>query len=507
MKDKITAWRCVVCGYIHRGEKAPNICPVCGAPEIHFEPYLETKEPATTAKPKKWRCLVCGYIHTGDSPPDPCPVCAQPAERFEPLEETPETGSSTTGKTEKIVIVGSGIAAISAAESIRQFSPNHKITILAKEPTLPYYRLNLTRLLAGEVTENQLPIHPEKWYEENNIQLVKNAEVSSLSPDSNKVSTTNGQSFPYDKLILAAGAHPFLPPIAGIAREGVTSIRTLPDAKRVLLEAKNANQIAVIGGGILGLETAGALAKQGNKVTLIENFKWLMPRQLNQTAAKLLQKHVESLGITLKINTGVTELSGDERVASVNLENGETLPANLVIITAGVRANSYLARMAGLKVNYGLIVNDFMQTSVPEIYAAGDIAEHRGTMYGLWNAAQYQGRIAGMNAAGQEVEFGGIPRSNALKVLGVDLLSIGKFEAQDGGDSVMEAECEDYYCRFLFRDNHLAGAILYGNTTVSGAVKKAIEEREDFSSLLKTKPNASNVWDFFIAKGSGVPAP
>lgn len=499
MSDNSQAWRCVVCGYVHRGPEPPGECPVCGSPAEHFEPYGEPEKSPAAEKPKQWRCLVCNYIHDGDAPPDECPVCGTPGKNFEPatVEDTGE--KKDTGKEEEIVIVGAGIAGISAAEAVRQVSSRPRITILSKENHMPYYRLNLTRLLAGELAENQLPIHPGNWFEDNRVNLTTGSSVSTVDTGKKQVKLTDGTVFPYDKLILTAGAHPFIPPIPGASMENVTSLRNLGDARFILKEAQQANSIVIIGGGILGLETAGALAKQKKKTTLIENFKYLMPRQLNQTAAELLKKHVENLGITLKVNQSVQELAGDERVAGVKLKNGETVPADLVVITAGVRSNSYLARLAGMPVNYGIIVDDYMKTPILDVYAAGDIAEHRGICYGLWNAAQYQGTIAGMNAAGSPAEFGGIPRSNSIKVLGIDLLSIGKFEPQDGSDIVIEALCEDNYCRFLFRDTHLTGSILYGNTKISSAVKKAIEDRQDCSGLLKKQPNATEVWEYFAA--------
>jgi len=492
------AWRCVVCGYVHRGPEPPGECPVCGSPKEHFEPYKEPTKAEPMAKPEKWRCLVCNYEHKGAPPSDHCPVCGAPPERFEAITETKKDDTVDTGKPGEILIVGSGIAGVSAVEAIRQFSASARITLVSKEKHIPYYRLNLTRFLADELSEDKLPIHGENWYKENRVNLIAGAEVSTISMDKKEVTFTDGRTHSYDKLILTAGAHPFIPPIPGARMEGVTTLRNLNDALYILREAKTAKSIVIIGGGILGLETAGALAKRSKGITLLENFKWLMPRQLNQTAAERLRKHVEGLGISLKVTTSVQELVGDERVAGVLLKNGETIPADLAIITTGVRSNSYLARLCGLRINRGIIVNDYMQTSDPYVYAAGDIAEHRGVVYGLWNAAQYQGSIAGMNAAGKTAEFGGIPRSNSIKVLGIDLLSIGKFEAEDGSDIIIEAEDKGKYNRFVFRDSHLVGSILYGDTAVSAGVKKAIENKEDLSGLLEKQPTAADIWDYFV---------
>ncbi|MDM8551026.1 FAD-dependent oxidoreductase [Desulfobacterales bacterium HSG2] len=498
--NNANAWRCTVCGYVHRGPVPPNECPVCGAPEERFEKYVEHVEAKPSEKPKQWRCPVCDYEHSGDQPPELCPVCATPGKQFEAVTDIEEADKADAGRSDEIIVIGAGIAGISAVESVRQSSSNAKITVLTKEKHPPYYRLNLTRFLAGEITGDELPIHPENWYQENRIRLLSGVEVSDISLDKRQISLTDRTTRSYDKLILTAGAHSFIPPIPGIHKGGVTALRNLDDARYILQEAETAKSVVIIGGGVLGLEAAGALAKKPVKVTLLESFEWLMPRQLNRKAAGLLEKHIEGLGISLKVKVIAQEIVGDERVAGVLLKSGETIPADLVIMAAGIRTNSYLARLAGLRVNHGVIVNDYMQTSAPDVYAAGDVAEYRGTLYGLWNAALYQGSIAGMNAAGKTVEFGGIPRSNSLKVLGVDLLSIGKFEAEDGSDIIIEAECEGTYSQFLFRDSHLEGAILFGNTAISGKIKKAIEKRADFSGLLKRQPSASDVWDFFVGK-------
>ena len=497
-ETNIRAWCCTVCGFVHREPELPGECPVCGSPQERFEPYSEPSKAQPVSKPNNWRCLVCNYEHVGDQPPDKCPVCATPARRFEAIADKKEEAQVDSAQADEILIVGGGIAGVTAAESIRQLSANAKITLLTKERHLPYYRLNLTRFIAGEIEEDSLPIHPANWYQENRINVLSGSEVSTISLDQQAVSFVDRTTRHYDKLILTAGAHPFIPPILGARLEGVATLRNLTDAHYILQEADKAASIVIIGGGILGLETAGALSRYSDKkVTLLEGFKWLMPRQLNQTAAELLKSYIESIGIALKTDVSVQDLVGDERVAGVHLKSGETIPADLVIITAGVRSNSYLARLTGLRANQGVIVNDYMQTSDPNVYAAGDIAEHRGVMYGLWNAAQYQGSIAGMNAVGKMVEFGGIPRSNSIKVLGVDLLSIGKFEAEDGSDVIIEAECDGNYSRFLFRDSHLVGSILYGDTAISAGVKKAIENKDDFSGLLKKQPLVADVWDLF----------
>jgi nitrite reductase (NADH) large subunit len=485
------AWRCNVCGYIHRGPAPPELCPICGAAAEEFEIYEETpSEPSATAG--EWRCLNCNYVHEGGEPPEKCPVCGAARDRFEAAAGRDEPAVEG-GEALHIVVVGGGIAGVSAVESITQVSPSARVTLLTRESRLPYYRLNLTRLLAGEVDEDSLPVHPESWYSERNIEIRTGAEVAGMSPEEKEVTLRDGDAIEYDRLILATGAHPFIPPIPGAEREGVTSLRTVEDALEVLAACKEGARCVCIGGGILGIETAGALARRGADVTLLEGHGWLMPRQLNRRAGEIFQSHVEGLGIHLRTESRTESIVGDERAAGVSLSDGGSLPAELVVIATGVRPNSHLARRAGLEVHHGVVVGNRLAASLPNIFAAGDVAEHRGTLYGTWSPAQYQGSIAGLNAVGREAEFGGIPRSNTLKVLGLDLWSIGQFEPDDGSYRVFEYEPDGRYFRFVFRDGVLVGSILLGDTTISSGVKKKIEEGVDCSGLLNSHPTGSDI--------------
>lgn len=486
------AWKCTVCGYVHRGDVPPDVCPVCGAPKKLFEPYQDAVENGVVQQSGQWRCLVCNYEHYGDSPPERCPVCGASSKKFEQMVKSRE-GAEDSSLLDHVVIVGGSIAGVSAIEAIRKISGSVKITLITKENHLPYYRLNLTRLLAEEITAEHISIHDENWYMENKVDLLLDTEVAELSIETHEIKTTGGKTYPFDKLILTAGAHPFIPPVPGIHMEGVTPLRTLSDADYIRKSAEKVNSVAIIGGGVLGLEIAGALIKHTKNVTVLEGFDYLMPRQLTKRAATLLETFISNLGIQLKTGVSIKELVGDERVAGVKLDSGEVVKADLVIFSTGVRSNSYLARSSGLQVNQGIIVNDYLQSSQKDVFAAGDIAEHRGVLYGLWNAAQYQGSIAGMNAIGKEAEFGGLPRSNTLKVLGVDLFSIGIFEAEDASFRVVEKESGSHYMRFVFHDSHLVGAILYGDTTCSAGVKKAIENKKDFSDIIQKNTGVEEI--------------
>jgi len=439
----------------------------------------------------------CEHIHDGSAPPAFCPVCGAPAERFEAC--TDVAGPVTAdGEPGHVVIAGAGIAGISAAEAIRKASPEMEITVLSKEAHLPYYRLNLTRYLAGEVEGGRLALHPEEWYETNRISLLRGVELCGVDPDGRRLRLRNSDDMPYDRLVLAIGAHPFMPPFPGANRENVTPLRTKDDADLILDQCPAGARCVVIGGGLLGLEAAGALAGRGVDVALLEGHGWLLPRQLNERAARLLEARVRDVGVSIHRKARTKEILGDERVREVLLESGETLPADVVVVATGVRSNSYIARMAGLEVNRGVVVDNHLCSSNPDILAAGDVAEHHGVHYGTWGPSQFQGTIAGGNAVGGSAQFAGIPRSNMLKVLGYDLFSIGRITVEDASYRTCNAtdEATGNHCFFMFRDSHMVGAILLGDTRLSAQAKHAIETRTDCSVLLHGSPDARSVLDF-----------
>ena len=446
---------------------------------------------------KAWICPVCGYIHYGPEPPEECPVCGTEKGLFEPYTE-PEAVLPTTGAAIKVVIAGAGIAGVSAAEALRKASPQAEITLISNEALFPYYRMNLTRYLAGEVGIDQLDLHPQSWYADNRITLLTGCELRRIDLAKKELTLQDDRRIAFDKLILTIGAYPFLPPFPGASLRNVCTVRTRKDIDFLLEVCPECETCVCIGGGLLGLETAGALARRGLDVTVLENQAWLLPRQLNQAAGKLFQQRIKPLGITVRTQARTREITGSDKVSSVLLEDGATIPADLVVISAGIRSNVDLARAAGLAVNQGVMVDDNMQTSHPDVFAAGDVAEHNGTIYGIWPPAQFQGAIAGMNAAGQAAEFAGIPRSNTLKVLGYDLFSIGQINAAGADDQVIDAEWDNQYACFVFHAAQMVGSILMGEISLSNKVKAAIENHIDFSTLLNKKPGAKDIESFLL---------
>lgn len=473
-----SGWICSVCGYVHPGATAPDLCPTCGATSDYFTPLATTVPvPASgSGTIEGWRCLNCDYLHAGSSPPTVCPVCGVGPEQFAAANKE-TTAVSPGAVVDQIVIVGGGIAGLSAAVAARRAAPAATVTLLSQEAELPYYRLNLTRYLAGEIAATDLPIHPSAWYIEERIAVLTGSEVTAIDRQARTITVRDGARYSYDRLILAMGAHPSVPPLAGMHRRNVVTLRTRRDADAILAQCNEALQCVVIGGGVLGLETAAALARRRVKVTLVEGFDWLLPRQLNPAAAAYLARAAGQLGIEVICGGRIKELDGDERVRSVLLESGETLAAELVIVAAGVRCNSYLARLAGLTVKGGVVVDHSLRTSDPAIFAAGDLAEHQGVLYGTWAPAQFQGTIAGGNAAGGDISFVGVPRSNSLKVLGVELFSIGQIHPEDASYQSVEDGTPTTYRLLVLRDCRLVGAILVGETSLAPQLKALIESQ------------------------------
>lgn len=485
-----TPWQCNVCGYVHIGDDPPEYCPVCGVDKGAFE--KKEVSAAAAASPKAWRCLVCNYIHEGEQPPEKCPVCGAGSDQFQPV-SIEEADKTELEPSRAIVIVGAGISGVSAAEAARKVSDTAKITVVGREQELPYYRINLTRYLAGELNDEQLRLHPAQWYQDRDIELVLGVEVTAVDVANKTLSLSNRESLAYDRLILSTGAHSFIPPVEGANKGMVKALRTRKDAEAILDKALPRSSCVVIGGGVLGLETAAALARRGVDVTVMEAFDWLLPRQLNRSAGERLAAHVESLGIRLICGARIKLIEGEKEVTGVVLDSGGSIPAAMVIFAAGVRCNSALARQAALDVNNGILVDNRMLTSHPDIFAAGDVAEHQGVLYGTWMPAQQQGKVAGTNAAGGQAGFTGVARSNILKVLEVDLFSIGEVHPTDGSYQVFEDHDRQRYACFVFKNSNLVGAILMGDTRLSPRLKHLIENRVSCTEILAGADTAGDI--------------
>ncbi|MBN1612230.1 MAG: FAD-dependent oxidoreductase [Polyangiaceae bacterium] len=464
-------WKCEVCGYVHEGEGPPSECPVCGAgAEAFSRMAMEVARVERT-----WRCTVCGYVAKGEQPPETCRVCGAGAELFE-LE--PAEGDTSVPAASRIVVVGAGIAGTTAVDHARRAAPNAELVLVSAEAALPYYRLNLTRLLAGEIAADALVMAGTEWLATRRVELVQ-ATATALDPEGRRVVLRDGRALAYDRLVLAVGAQPFVPPLAGATLPGVHVLRTLADAELLIERAVHSRTCVVLGGGLLGLETAAAMARRGLAVTVVESQPWLLSRQLTERPARLLESFLARLGVIVRTDSGTRALAGNGRVERVLLEQGGSLEADLVILATGVRPDLPLALAAGLSVGRGLIVDDRMVTSDPNILAAGDIAEHRATVAGIWPVAYAQGRVAGHNAAvGPDgdlaLRYAPEPPATRLKVVATTVASMGEFAPTDADAHCLEAGQGDQYVSVVLRGGRVVGANVVGDARLASELEAAI---------------------------------
>ena len=438
------------------------------------------------ARVRSWRCEVCGYVHEGPEPPESCPVCGVGAELFTPFEtirDEPEGGALAADATAvRIVIVGAGIAGVTAAERAREANPAAEITLVSGEALLPYYRLNLTPYLAGQVERAALEMRAQAFFEERRLAYCED-RVSSIDREASRAHLASGATLTYDRLVLAVGAQPFVPPIPGAGASHVLTLRTLADADAILERAGAGPGVrcVCIGGGLLGLEVAGALAQRGCQVTVLEGAPHLLPRQLPEAGGALLGRRLhEELGLGIRTGVRVEAIEADHvRLGG----SGEPIDADFVVMAAGVRPELGLAVACGLDVGRGVLVDDHMVTSDPRILAAGDVAEHAGVVYGIWPAAYAQGAVAGNVAAGGDATFETLAHSTRLKVLGVDVVSIGPVAEADAGGHRIERSSSHSYVRLLVRDETVAGACFVGDVGLSSEVAKAVTEKTPLREL------------------------
>jgi nitrite reductase (NADH) large subunit len=380
------------------------------------------------------------------------------------------------------VILGNGVAGTTAAENIRTLDKEGNIIILTEEDLPFYYRIRISEYIAGELQEEALKAKKEAWYQDQKIDLMLNSRVIGGDPVKRVVKTEDNQELPYDRLLLATGSHSFIPPIKGSEKKGVFALRSIRDAREISAWAKKADDVVLIGGGLLGLEAGNALRKLGLKVVVVEFFPRLLPRQLDVDGARRLQGIMEEMGFSFRLGAKTQAITGDDQVDGVLLEGGERLSGQMVVISAGVRPTMELAEPLGLETDKGIKVDEHLRTSRPDIYAAGDVAEFRGMPYGIWPAAMEQGKIAGTNMGGGDVTYNGTTMANTLKVVGVDLASAGDIDADQKFESNVVTG-EKAYKKIVLDNDRVIGCIMLGDTTGFNHVTKLISEKRDVSQV------------------------
>jgi nitrite reductase (NADH) large subunit len=383
-----------------------------------------------------------------------------------------------------VVIVGNGLAGTMAAKTIRELDDRASIVVFAAE-SRPYYpRPNLIEFIAGRLPEEKIYAFPASWPEKNRIDLRLGTPVRRILPAEKKVEAADGTVVLYDRLLLADGASSFVPPIAGAGKPGVFTVRTLDDALALLDYYKAHPRIAILGGGLLGLETARALCARGADVTVAEIFPSLLPRQLDPQGGEILKSRIEASGIRVLLGVAAEEITGDPEARGIRFKDGTRLEADLIVIAAGVKPNMALAREAGLTLDRGVVVDERMATSAPGIFAAGDGTQHRGRLYGIIPASFAQARVASENICGRERLYEGTVMSNQLKVSDTPLFSAGIVRPEEPGfEELRLARPESaLYKKIVLKDGVLVGAIWMGTKTGAAEIGAAVAAGRNVSA-------------------------
>lgn len=387
---------------------------------------------------------------------------------------------------EKLVVIGNGMAGIRCVEEIIKLAPNkYQITVFGNEPHPNYNRILLSKVLQGDSSIESIVINDWSWYEERGIRLYTGETVAQINTDSQYIKTLSGIRTDYDCLIIATGSSAFIPPIAGVHKQGVISFRNINDCKTMMEYAKKYKKAAVIGGGLLGLEAARGLLNLGMETDVIHNAPYLMNRQLDRMSADMLRKELEEQGMRFWLSKETESITGLNRAKGIRFTNGSSLEADLIVISVGIRPNIDLAKKSGIDTNRAIMVDDYMRTSVPNVYAVGECAEHRGVAYGLVAPLYEQGKVLASLLCGMESDpyKGSVPYAQ-LKVSGVDVFSVGDINSDSAETAIQLFDgIRGTYKKVTMKEGTIRGAILFGDSSEGTTLLNLVKKRASISEL------------------------
>lgn len=403
------------------------------------------------------------------------------------------------------------MAGMNALEKIIKSAPEaFEITVFGKERHPNYNRIMLSSVLQGEADMNDISIHPRSWYKRNRITLYTGETVIEINKEKQQVTTDKGTVAAYDKLIIATGSNPFILPIPGADKDGVVAFRTLDDCEYMIKAAETKKTAVVIGGGLLGLEAARGLLTLGMDVYVVHRSHYLMNKQLDHKAAALLQQELSEKGMNFLLNKETVEISGGDQAECVYFQDGSSIDTDLVVMSAGIVPNTELAKESGIETNRGIVVNDVMETSAPNVFSVGECAEHQGITYGLVKPLYEQADIlAGYITGTSSRTYEGSLTHARLKISGIDVFSIGRLEASETTEVLeIHDETEKLYKKVILQDEIIVGAILYGDVEQESTLLSLVSKQKPMSdeekhailfaagqeeSIVKTLPHTSHV--------------
>ncbi|WP_066049231.1 nitrite reductase large subunit NirB [Robertmurraya korlensis] len=383
-----------------------------------------------------------------------------------------------------LVLIGNGMAGVRVVEEILKLTPDaFQITIFGNEPYPNYNRIQLSNVLQGKTTIDEIFLNEWEWYRENNITLHTNEAVAKINPQLKTIVSSTGRIVAYDELIIATGSSSFILPVPGADKQGVTGFRDIQDCEKMMEVARTHKKAVVIGGGLLGLEAARGLIDLGMQVHVVHLMPHLMERQLDETASTMLKEELESQGMKFLFEKQTSEILGDNRVTGLRFTDGTEIETDLVVMAVGIKPNTQLAKEAGINVNRGIVVNDFMETNTQNVFAVGECAEHREITYGMVAPLYEQGKVLAQRILGLEVApYEGSVTGTQLKVSDVDLYSAGEIIDDKTTKAIkVHNEFEGIYKKILVRDNRVVGIVLYGDTKDSTKLFRMLVDKEDVS--------------------------
>lgn len=391
------------------------------------------------------------------------------------------------------VIIGSGVAAVNAAKTIREYDKGSNIFIFGEEPSLPYKRIKLSKDLYSDLHSEKVLIKKKKWYQDNHISVFINTKVVKINTDEQFIVTSNEAVFSYHKLLICTGANNRRLEINGINKKNIFTIRDMKEADELKGHLEDKESVVTIGGGVQGLETAWSILKAGKKVSIVEVAPLLMRRQLDTKSSLLLKRRIEKEGVKVYLNTSIDSILGKESVTGIKMNDNSQINCDSIVYSIGVTPNTKLVHDTAIKLNRGIVVDEEMRTNIDSVYAAGDVAEVNNEIEGLWGTALEQGRVAGSNMVSKTAIYKKEIPTTIFNAFNVSLFSIGVVNEEQCDTTIVEEDGKEKYTRLFIKDNKIVGVISLEEVAASISYKSAIEKHVSLEGIDLLNTNISEI--------------
>lgn len=391
------------------------------------------------------------------------------------------------------IIIGSGVAAVNAAKTIREYDKESNISIFGEEPLLPYKRIKLSKDLYSDLHTEKVLIKKKKWYQDNRISVFINTKVVKINTDEQFIVTSNEAVFSYHKLLICTGANNIRLEINGINKKNIFTIRDMQEADELKGYLEDKESVVTIGGGVQGLETAWSILKAGKKVSIVEVAPLLMRRQLDTKSSLLLKRKIEKEGVRVYLNTSIDSILGKKSVTGIKMNDNSQINCDSIVYSIGVTPNTKLVHDTAIKLNRGIVVDEEMRTNIDSVYAAGDVAEVNNEIEGLWGTALEQGRIAGSNMVSKTAIYKKEIPTTIFNAFNVSLFSIGVVNKEQCDTTIVEEDGKEKYTRLFIKDNKIVGVISLEGVAASIPYKSAIEKHVSLEGIDLLNTNISEI--------------